>query len=317
MPFKLRLFLFYYNYIVKPLDYTQISASQLRKINQEEFAKLIDKVDFPPVPMFKTEDRTISMRDGANIPIRIYWPFDKKGLSIVAFFHGGGFVTRNIDSHDRACRRLAKTSNVIVVSVGYRLAPEFKFPIPLQDCYDATVWIAENAVDLGAQPQQLIVAGDSAGGNLATGVCILARNLNGPKIAHQVLIYPTTDARMGHPSIRQFGKGYVLTKKLMDWFLDHYKREDVDILNPLMSPFLEKDLSNLPPAFISTAAYDPLKDEGAAYAQRLKEAGNEVVYKDYKGAIHGFFNLAKITKKQTFALHEDIEKYLKLRQLHL
>lgn len=310
MPLLLRLFLFYFNRIAKEMDYSKLSPTQVRQIHQEQLSKLGFLIDFEPLEMVKVEDKTIFVRDGADIPLRIYWPNNEKNLPIVAFFHGGGFVTRSIESHDKACRRLAKTSNVIVVSIGYRLAPEFKFPIPYQDCYDATVWVSENAKSLGANPEKLIVAGDSAGGNLAAVVSILARNFKGPKIAYQVLIYPTTDARMGQPSITTFGKGYFLTKDLMDWFVDHYKRNEEDKLNPLMSPFLEKDLSNLPPAFVSTAYYDPLKDEGAAYAQRLKEAGNQVLYKDYKGVVHGFLNLTRITKKQTFQLHEDIKNAL-------
>lgn len=271
---------------------------------------MVDKiVEYKAVPMHNVEDRTIEMRDGASITVRIYHPSQKKNLPIIVYYHGGGFVLRNLDTHDKACRRLAQYNEAIVVSVGYRLAPEFKFPIPVHDCYDATVWAAEHAKDLGANPDQLIVAGDSAGGNLATVVSTLARDLNGPKIVFQILIYPTTDARLCHKSIDTYGKNYLLTKELMHWFVDQYKSKEEDILNPLMSPFLQADLSNLPPAFIGTAEYDPLKDEGEAYAKRLQEAGNEVFFKEYKGVIHAFFNLGKITK-QTFTMNEDIQQSL-------
>lgn len=310
MPLKLRLLLFYLNNFVKQQDYSQLSAPQVRQGNKKQLKKLGNYIDFPPTPMFKVKNQHLQMRDGANIPIRIYYPTAEKNLALIVFYHGGGFVVRDLDSHDKACRRIAKYNQAIVLSVGYRLAPEFKFPIPLQDCYDATVWAAEQASALGANPQQLVVMGDSAGGNLATGVAILARNLKGPKILAQVLIYPTTDARMNHPSIEKYSKGYFLTKEVMSWFLDHYKRTEADVLNPQMSPLLEKDLSDLPPAFVTTAAFDPLKDEGEAYAKRLKEAGNEVEFKEYKGMVHGFLNMGKITTKQTLQMNEDVRLFL-------
>ena len=309
MPFTLRLLLFYLNYISKSVDYSKCSAPDVRKTNEAELKKVWNLIAYPPVLMHEVSDQTITMRDGAEIPIRIYKPNDRTDLPIMVFYHGGGFVTRSIESHDRVCRRLAHTSEVLVVSVGYRLAPEYKFPIPHQDCYDATVWVAENAHNLGGDPTQLIVAGDSAGGNLATVVATLARDNNGPQIAYQLLIYPTTDARLNHPSISKYGKGYMLSKVKMDWFVDHYKRTDEDKLNPLMSPLLEEDLSNLPPAYVLTAEFDPLKDEGVAYAKRLEEAGVVVVYKDYRGAIHGFANMDRVAP-MAFTMHEDIKNNL-------
>lgn len=309
MPFKLRLLLFYLNYFSKPIDYAKCTAQDVRKINQAELKKVWNLIAYPPLPMHEVTDQKISMRDGAEIPIRIYKPNDRTDLPIMVFYHGGGFVTRNIESHDRVCRRLAHTAEVMVVSVGYRLAPEFKFPIPHQDCYDATAWVAENGHDLGGDPSQLIVAGDSAGGNLATVVAKLARDNSGPQIAYQLLIYPTTDARLNHPSIIKFGRGYMLTKIMIDWFVDHYKRTDEDKLNPLMSPLLESDLSNLPPAYVLTAEFDPLKDEGVAYAKRLEEAGVETVYKDYKGAIHGFANMDRVAP-MALTMYEDFKNNL-------
>lgn len=311
MPIKLRLLLFYLNHFVKEMDYLNMTAEEVRQINRRELKKVDRLVDFPPTPMFEVKNQTIPMRDGAQIPIRIYYPSDKKKLPVIVFYHGGGFVTRNLDSHDLACRRIAKTNQAVVVSIGYRLAPEYKFPTPVEDCYDATVWVANHVQELGVNGEKLVVMGDSAGGNLATVICILARNLKGPKIAAQVLIYPTTDARLSQPSIDRFGKGYFLTRKKMQWFLDHYKRDDADIMNPLMSPLLEKDLSNLPPAFVTTASFDPLKDEGEAYAKRLKEAGNAVTFKEYKGMVHGFLNLAKITTKGTMGMNQDIQQFLR------
>ena len=280
-------------------------------MNVAEMRKVGKLIDFPAVEMHDVQDMTITMRDGVDIPIRIYIPSASKNRPVFVFYHGGGFVTRSIESHDKACRRLAKVNDMVVVSVGYRLAPEYKFPIPHQDCYDATVWVANHAEEFGCDTNKIIVGGDSAGGNLATIVSILARDLKGPNIAYQVLIYPTTDARMGFPSINTYAKGYFLTKGMMNWFVDRYMRTEADKLNPLMSPYLTKDLSNLPPAFVCTAEYDPLKDEGEAYANRLKEAGNTVNFKEYKGMIHGFLNIPKITHKGTFALHQDIQNALK------
>lgn len=310
MALKLQLLLFYLNNIAKPIDYAKVDAPTLRKINDKEFKKSSRFIDYEPLPMFKLWEEQIKVRDGATIPVRIYQPVNKSALPLIVFFHGGGFVTRSIDTHDKACRRIAQMNEAVVVSIGYRLAPEFKFPIPVYDCYDATCWAATQADRLGGDAQRLVVMGDSAGGNLATVVAIQARKLNGPNISCQVLIYPTTDGRMISSTILTYGKGYLLTKALMEWFVNHYKEKEADKLDPRMSPLLEADLSNLPPTYISTAEFDPLKGEGTAYAQRLKDAGNKVFYKDYKGMIHGFLNLPKITAKQTLQMHKDIQLFL-------
>ena len=305
MSFRLRFLLFYLNYIAKKPDYSKVTAVQMRRYNEKEKDKVEKIIEIEAEPMDRVEDEEVEMRDGTKIPVRVYYPSKEKNLPLVVFYHGGGFVTRSIDSHDKPCRRLAKSLQAVVVSVGYRLAPEYKFPYPGNDSYDATVWAAANAERFGANPERIIVAGDSAGGNLATVVAIMARDMGGPPIAAQVLIYPTTDARLCHPSIETYGGKYFLTKDLINWFVDNYKSSDADIVNPLMSPFLQPDLSNLPPAFVCTAEYDPLKDEGEAYAKRLEEAGNEVIFKEYSGVIHGFMNMPKVSK-EGIILHEDI-----------
>lgn len=307
MSIKLRLLLWYLNTFKK--DDLTLPPAQIRKENEKILPTFLKMLDFAPIEMKSIRDEQIQMRDGEQIPIRIYHPADQQDLPLIIFYHGGGFVTRTIASHDLVCRRIAHENNAVVVSVGYRLAPEFKFPIPHQDCYDATVWIGEHAAQLGANPDELTVMGDSAGGNLATVVSILSRDLGGPKIKNQVLIYPTVDARLNHPSIDKYAKGYFLTKPLMQWFLDHYKKNEEDILNPLMSPLLTEDLSNLPPAFVCTAAYDPLKDEGEAYAKKLAAAGNQVVFKEYPNVIHGFINMPKISN-EGLEVHKDIKQYL-------
>ncbi|MEM6967007.1 MAG: alpha/beta hydrolase [Bacteroidota bacterium] len=312
MNLKLRLLLFYINNFAKQIDYSNVDAPTVRKINQAEFKKVSKLIDEPPLPMNKIEDAKIKMRDGAMIPIRIYHPTASKNQPVFVFYHGGGFVTRSIETHDKVCRRLAKMNDMVVVSVGYRLAPEFPFPFPHQDCYDATVWVSAHGKQYNYNAEKMVVGGDSAGGKLATVTTILARDLNGPKISYQVLIYPTTDARLQFPSIDTYGKGYFLTKPLMQWFVNQYIPNKENITNPLASPYLTEDLSNLPPAFVCTAELDPLKDEGAAYAKRLKAAGNPVIFKEYPNVVHGFFNLMKITRKTTTMLFEDIQKALRM-----
>ncbi|MEL6256853.1 MAG: alpha/beta hydrolase fold domain-containing protein [Bacteroidota bacterium] len=307
MSIKLRLLLWYVN-TFKKTDLS-IPPAQARLDNAKTLTLFRKIIDYAPIELAEIRDEQIGMRDGEEIRIRIYRPSEKKDLPLILFYHGGGFVLRSIESHDLVCRRIARDNQAVVVSVGYRLAPEFKFPIPHQDCYDATLWAVEHADELGANANELTVMGDSAGGNLATVVSILARDLKGPKIKKQVLIYPCTDARLNHPSIDTFGKGYFLTKPLMQWFVDHYKSKKEDVLDPLMSPFLMKDLSNLPPAFLCTAALDPLKDEGAAYAKRLKEAGNQVVFKEYPHVIHGFFNMPKVSK-ESLEVHKDAQQFI-------
>lgn len=310
MPLRLRLLLFYLNHIAKQLDYSKLDAPTVRKINQREFEKVDRLIDYPAEPMAKVWDEQIPMRDGTPIPIRVYQGVEGESLPLIVFYHGGGFVTRSIETHDKACRRIAKQNQAVVVSVGYRLAPEFKFPIPVYDCYDACCWAAEQAERLGGDSNKLVVMGDSAGGNLATVTTILARDNGSPKISAQVLIYPTVDGRLISPTIDQFADGYLLTKPLMQWFVDHYKKTVEDVENPLMSPILTESLADLPPAYISTAEYDPLKGEGADYAKRLEAEGNTVFYKDYKGTIHAFLNLPKVTVKASKEMMQDIRQFL-------
>ena len=307
MTIKLRLLLWYLNTFKKE-DLIN-SPAHIRAQNAKDLALFLKVLDKAPIEIGDIKDQQILMRDGTRIPIRVYRPSKQTGLPLIVYYHGGGFVLRSIESHDRVCRRLARDNGAVVVSVDYRLAPEHKFPTPHQDCYDATVWIAEHATELGGNPDKITVMGDSAGGNLATVVSIIARDHNGPKIKNQVLIYPTVDARLCHASIETYSKGYFLTKAGMQWFIDHYKRSDKDIINPLMSPLLTEDLSNLPPAFVFTAALDPLKDEGAAYAKKLETAGNSIVFKEYPNVIHGFINMPNISKESLLA-YDDIKEYL-------
>ena len=306
MSIGLRLFLFYLNHIAKPFN-PSIPAPKFR-----ELMKAADnKLELLPEKVATIDNRTITARDGYDIPIRIYKPSDKQNLPIIVFFHGGGFVIRGLESHDRACRRIANRCEAIVVAVDYRLAPEHKFPTPVQDAYDATVWVAKNAEMLGGNTDKLITMGDSAGGNLATVMALLAKENGFPKIAKQVMIYPTTDSSQDYPSRTKYGDKYMLTHGLMMWFGRQYAAKREDIFNPLMSPILAKDLSELPPAFVITASLDPLQDEGEAYAKKLQAAGNTVKYKQYKNAIHDILILPKVMKKQHQEMMRDIVDFVK------
>jgi acetyl esterase len=237
------------------------------------------------------EDRAVPGPLG-DIPVRIYTAAD--GASprpLIVFFHGGGFVIGNVDSHDATCRTLARLVGAVVVSVDYRLAPENTSPAAAEDCYAAAVWAAEHADELDADASRLAVVGDSAGGNLAAVTPLLARDRGGPAIAFQVLIYPVTDLTMSQPSIEQNGTDYMLTAAGLRWFYDHYLGDKGDPKDPILSPLFASDVSGLPPALVLTAEFDPLRDEGEAYAARLKEAGVPVTVKRYDGLIHGFFSM--------------------------
>lgn len=240
-------------------------------------------------------DEVASLRDieipgpAGAVPARVYVPdAGPSPLPVVVYFHGGGWVLGGIESHDGTCRSLANASGAVVVSVDYRLAPEHPFPAAVEDCWAATVWVAEHAVELGADGSRLAVAGDSAGGNLAAVVALLARDAGAPAVRGQLLVYPVTDASMSHPSIEENGEGYFLTKADMDWFYGHYApdRPADWRLSPLLA-----DCSGAPPALVLTAEFDPLRDEGEAYAQRLGDAGVPVEVSRKNGLIHGFFGM--------------------------
>ncbi len=294
---------------MKKADFSHLKPSSVRKANAKAWKMEKRVAEYKSPSLHSIDDLEITVRDGAQIPIRVYKPSETENLKTIVYYHGGGFVLRNIDSHDDLCRRLAQKCYALVISVGYRLAPEHKFPIPVYDCYDALNWVAENCADWGGNPNELIVMGDSAGGNLATAVSLMARDENRPTISKQVLIYPCLDARLIYPSIDTFKDGYLLTKDLMKWFVNHYASAPEDVLNPLMSPLLAKNLSNLPKAFVSTSDHDPLKDEGKDYYRKLSEAGNKAVFKEYENTIHGFASMPRITK-QANVLVDDVAAFL-------
>lgn len=254
------------------------------------------------------EDRTIQGRNG-DIPIRIYRPSDQSDLPVIVFFHGGGWVVGSLDGHEPVCRRLARENGMVVVSVDYRLAPEHKYPAAAEDCYDATLWVWENSAELGINPNKIIIAGDSAGGNMAAVVALMARDLGKPNIAFQLLIYPVVDGTMSHPSIDANHDAPILTKAMMRWFVDHYQRQPSDVREAYFSPLLAADLSNLPPALVLTAEHDPLRDEGRAYAARLRQAGSMAHAIDYPRMVHGFLSLGNLASGAKFGF-ADIQSAL-------
>ncbi len=255
-----------------------------------------------PDPLAAIEDRSIPGPAGP-IPIRVYTPPPPQPLPVVVYFHGGGWVIGGIDTHDSTCQQLATTVPAVVVSVDYRLAPESPFPAAVDDCLAATRWVHEHAAELGADPSRLAVAGDSAGGNLAAVISLKARDEGGPPIIFQLLVYPATDLTRSFASHVENGEGYLLTNDSIAWFLDHYLAE-AERKNPDASPHFAADLSGLPPALIITAEFDPLRDEGEAFAARLRDAGVAATATRYDGMIHGFFGMDLVLKSADEAVLE-------------
>jgi acetyl esterase len=256
-----------------------------------------------PMPVAELRDLTVSGLAGP-IPLRLYRPSAGGTLPVLVFFHGGGWVVGDIETHDTICRHLANRAECVVVSVDYRLAPEHKFPAAVEDCLAASAWVADNAATIGVDAERLAVGGDSAGGNLAAVVSLMARDLGAPRISYQLLIYPATDAAMRHDSVARFAEGHVLTRSTMRWFYEQYLREPDDAADWRVSPLVAPELAGLPPAFVLTAGYDPLCDEGDAYAERLAAAGVAVEHRRFPGQIHGFATNGKIIRAADIALDE-------------
>ena len=237
------------------------------------------------------KDLSISL-DQRDVAIRVYRPDNAASpLPLLVYFHGGGWVLGSLDSHDAVCRILCDSTNAVVVSVDYRLAPEHPFPAAVHDGFDVLAWCQQNAQQIGVDPNKIAVIGDSAGGNLAAVMALKARDETGPSLCAQVLIYPVTDTDFTRPSYVDNAEGYFLTTAAMQWFWDKYTGDGSDRNHPYAAP-IKASLDNLPPAMVITAGYDPLRDEGIAYAEKLKAAGVEVSERAVDDAIHGFIGFS-------------------------
>lgn len=280
-----------------------MEPAQFRQNRKEAMAALRGA----PQPLARVEDLAIP-GPGGDLPIRVY-ANDTGGVRpALVYFHGGGFLMGDLDSHDGVCRALAKDSGAVIVAVDYRLAPEQQFPAGVDDAYAATCWVAANAERLGIDARNISLGGDSAGGNFATVVAMRCRDAGGPALAVQVLIYPVVDmSSFETGSHREFGEGYMLTRSGMQYCTRYYLANPELARHPEVSPLLASDLTGLPPALIITAEFDPLRDEGEAYARRLEQAGVPVTLHRYDGMIHGFVSMHGIIPDGRTAIREAAE----------
>jgi acetyl esterase len=272
--------------------------SQGPALVRSNFTQIAAAVPKPHEPPAGVEDRTLEGR----FKVRLYRPEGKGPFPVLLFFHGGGWVVGDLETHDHVCRSLARRGGALVVNVDYRLAPEVPFPGPLDDCEAALRWAAANAAELGGDPSRISICGDSAGGNLAAGLAIRARDGGGPRIASQLLIYPVTDRNFETVSYREYASGYGLTRANMQWFWEcYYPTADLD---PTVAPLRTKSLKGLPPAYVITAEYDVLRDEGEAYARRLHKEGVSVRGTRFLGLNHGFIRMGAVYPQADRAITE-------------
>jgi acetyl esterase len=264
------------------LDITKTDLAEVRR-TIDEASRLGPRPEVAAV-----KDLEVPGPAGA-IPVRVYRPSQRAGLPLLVYLHGGGWTICSIETHDVTCRELANGAECVVVSVEYRLAPEHRFPAAPEDCHAALGWVARHADSLGGDAGRIALGGDSAGGNLTAAVSLMARDRGGPRLCHQLLVYPVTNHAFDTGSYRENAEGPLLTREAMQAFWSHYLGSEGDGRHPYASPLRAPDLSGLPPAHVITAEYDPLRDEGEAYAARLAAAGVPVVQRRYDGMIHGFF----------------------------
>ena len=259
-----------------------------------------------PEEIYKVEDREIPGPAG-TIPVRLYWPENSTPRPVVLCFHGGGMVAGTIEVFDNICRALTNRADCICISVEYRLAPENKFPVPLEDCYAALVWATRHAAEFGGDPARIAILGESAGANLAAGLALLARDRGGPALAFQGLVYPPLEYPIpGSPSMQELGKDYGLTQLDIQWCAEQYMQSEADRQNPYCLPATASDLGGLPPALVITAEFDPLRDEGEAYAARLREAGVTATARRYPGVLHGFYLLTTLIEPSKQSLDDTV-----------
>jgi acetyl esterase len=276
---------------------------EMTPVEMRERYALLGAVESRPEMVSVTD--LVATGPAGDIPLRVYVPTDEPGpRPVLVYFHGGGWVIGSVETHDGTVREIAQASGATVVSVDYRLAPEHPFPAAVDDCVAAVRWVADHAADLDVDRSRLAVGGDSAGGNLAALAAVELRDRD-VDIRFQLLIYPAVDGTMSHPSIDENADGYFLTKDTMEWFFGHYIG-DGDPTHPRVSPFHLPDeaLTGLPPALVITAEYDPLRDEGEAYASRLAAAGVDAKSTRYDGMIHGFFSMRDMVPEGKTAIDE-------------
>jgi acetyl esterase len=259
-----------------------------------EFAERRVRADIDKIDIARIEDRTIPGPAG-EIPVRLYATTTdtSAALPVLVFYHGGGFVIGDLDSHDSVCRRIAAAGDCLVVAVDYRLAPEHAYPAAVEDSLAALAWVADNATEIGGDPTRLAVGGDSAGGNLSATVAQEARNNGGPALKLQVLIYPAVDRRDSHDSYKRYEDVFPIDRPTIEWFYQQYYTDPARTGEPWAAPGLVEDLSGLAPAIVLTAGLDPLCDEGEDYAKRLNAAGVAAVYHSDPGTIHGYMGMGK------------------------
>ena len=259
----------------------------------------------PGAPAVEVRDLTMPGPDGHDVPLRVMRPVDAgtEPLPVLVYFHGGGFIAGGFASHDGTCAELTVAAGCVVVSVAYRLAPEHPFPAGLEDCAAAVRWVAANAASIGADAARLAIGGDSAGGNLAAAVALVNRDRGGPALAAQVLVYPVIDPACATGSMHSNATGYMLTTASMQWMWSMYLAGAPadSAANPYAAPCRAASLAGLPPAIVITAQYDPLRDEGDAYAAQLTAAGVPVVHSRYEGQVHGFFSMYPVAPQATVA----------------
>jgi acetyl esterase len=277
----------------------ELSVADARKQVERRIA-----MNLPTLSIASVLNRTIR-GPGGDLPLRIYTPNGSGPFPLMVFFHGSGFVLCSLDTHDGVCRNLCSAAGCVVVSVDYRLAPEHKFPAGPEDCYAATKWAAEHPSEFNADPGRVVIAGDSAGGNMVAVTSLMIRDKGGPALGGQLMIYPVTDYfNSGHPSYKENAEGYGLTAAGMRWFWGHYLNSESEADNPYVSPLRAIDLRGLPAALIITAEYDVLRDEGERYGERLVKAGVPTSVSRYEGMNHGFFSMYGIVDKAKQALEE-------------
>jgi acetyl esterase len=280
----------------------QIAASSVPSLSalkpaeaRAAYDAFIKLVDAHGLPIGRTEDRAISGPVG-DLMVRIYTPIAAGNAALpgLVFFHGGGFVFGSLNSHDALCRQLANEAGARVVSVDYRLAPENKFPAAIEDAFAALSFVEKNAMELDIDPNRIAVGGTSAGGNLAAVACLMARDAGAPHVAHQLLIYPAMDFALDTPSHDEFAQGHGLDRALLEWFAHHYVPPAEDPKDYRLSPLRAPAHHGLPPTLVITAGFDPLRDEGRLYAEKLEAAGSPVTYLDYPGQIHDFMSMTGV-----------------------